>query len=132
MIEGNARKPYLDLSEPGTRCDLAVIKALASSDQYGMTLDVVITLQRESCECAVSIDVVQYDLIESFVFATQLYSQRGGGSRVKPVPEHLGFILAEIAVQAGTAGTGRMAPQTSTRICARMNYVQGHVSRVNV
>ena len=40
--------------------------------------------------------------------------------------------LAEILVLAGTAGAGRMAPPTSTRISARMNRVKGHVSSVDI
>ena len=42
------------------------------------------------------------------------------------------FSLAEILVLAGTTGTGGMAPPTSTRIPARLKFVQGHVSRVSI
>ena len=38
------------------------------------------------------------------------------------------FILAETLVLAGTAGVSGMAPPTSTRISARLKFVQGHVS----
>ena len=42
------------------------------------------------------------------------------------------FSLAEILVLADTADAGRMAPPASTGISARMKYLQGQVSRVNV
>ena len=42
------------------------------------------------------------------------------------------FSLAEIQVLAGTAGAGRIAPPTSTRISARLKLVQRHVSPVNM
>ena len=35
--------------------------------------------------------------------------------------------LVEILVLADTAGAGGMAPQASTRIPARLKYVQGHL-----
>ena len=42
------------------------------------------------------------------------------------------FSLAEMLVLAATAGAGRMAPPTSTKISAGLKCVQGHVSRVNM
>ena len=42
------------------------------------------------------------------------------------------FNLAEILVLAGTAGAGRMAPPTITRIPARLRCVQEHSSRGSV
>ena len=42
------------------------------------------------------------------------------------------FSLADILVLAGTAAAGRMAPPASTSIPARLECVQGHVSRVHV
>ena len=42
------------------------------------------------------------------------------------------FSLAEILVLAGTSGAGGKAPLASTRISARLQYVQGHDSRVNI
>ena len=41
------------------------------------------------------------------------------------------FSLAEILVLAITAGAGKMAPSTSTRMSAVMNCVQGHASPVD-
>ena len=44
-------------------------------------------------------------------------------SRVKRVPEHLGFSLADILVLAGTDCAGRIAPPASTRISAPLKRV---------
>ena len=40
--------------------------------------------------------------------------------------------LADILLLAGTAGASRMVIPASTRISFRLNYVQGHVSPVNM
>ena len=42
------------------------------------------------------------------------------------------FGLAEIMVLAGTAGAGRMAPSASTRISARLKFIQEHSSVVKL
>ena len=48
---------------------------------------------------------------------------------VNCVPEQ---VSAEILVLPGTAGAGRMAPPTSTRISFRVKCVQRHILPVNI
>ena len=75
---------------------------------------------------AASITATRPACTHSRELITRVESMKQIHAPVNWVPEHLGFSLsvAEILVLAGTAGAGGMAPQTITRVSARLKHVQ--------